>query len=95
MIQYNALPLSFLADNNVPKDNGFAGKHLAGVLHALLNTLGQQKVVDLWNASRLNIELFVAKELVQDFVTANVRFKYVQYTEYSEWPNTEKCQIPN
>ena len=73
MIQFNSLPLSFLAENNVPKENGFAGKHLAGVLHALINTLSQDKVVALWKASTLNIDTFVVKELAQEFAKTNVR----------------------
>ena len=73
MLHLNSLPLSFLIDNGLPKEDGFPGKYLAGVLHALIQLAGQDKTVEIWKAGKVSIESFVPKDQLNEFVTSNVR----------------------
>ena len=72
MILQNAVPMSFLVDNGLLKEDGYTAKYLAGVLGALVQSVGQDKTASLWRASRVNIEDFVAKDKVNDFVATHV-----------------------
>ena len=77
MIQHNSFPLSFLADNNVKKEDDFSEKYLSGVLIALVKAVGQDKVAEMWKASNLNIESFVKKENIDAFVSSNVSWIWI------------------
>ena len=72
MIQHNSIPMSFLAENKVTTENDFGEKYLAGVLQTLVKAVGQDKAAEMWKASGLNIDSFVIKEHVKDFVSSNV-----------------------
>jgi hypothetical protein len=72
MILQNAVPMSFLVDNGLLKEDGFPAKYLAGVLGALVQSVGQDKTASLWRASRVNIEDFVDQDKVNEFVTKHV-----------------------
>jgi hypothetical protein len=76
MILSNALPLSFLVDNGLPTEDGFPGKFLAGVLHALIKSAGQDKTVEIWKAANVSLDSFVSKDKLDDFASSNVRFYF-------------------
>ena len=73
MLQLKSLPLSFLAESGLPKEDGFPGKYLAGVLHALIQAAGQEKATEIWRAGKISLENFVPKDQITDFVASNVR----------------------
>ena len=73
MLQLKSLPLSFLAESGLPKEDGFPGKYLAGVLHALIQAAGQEKATEIWRAGKISLESFVPKDQITDFVASNVR----------------------
>ena len=72
MLQLNSVPLSFLLDNGLPKEDGFPGRYLAGVLHALIQLAGQDKTVEIWRGGKVSIESFVQKDQLNEFVASNV-----------------------
>ncbi len=72
MILLSAVPMSFLVDNGLLKEDGFTAKYLAGVLSALVQSVGQDKTAALWRASRMKLEDFVVKDKVNEFVTTHV-----------------------
>ena len=72
ILQQKALPLSILLDHGLSFDDGTPGQYLAGVLRALVLAAGQDAAVDAWKASKMSVESFVAKDKIEDFVSANV-----------------------
>lgn len=65
--------MSFLVDNGgLSKEDGSAGKYLAGVLTALIQAIGLERTVAMWKAASMNIEDFVSKDNVATFASTHV-----------------------
>jgi hypothetical protein len=65
--------LSFLKPSGLDKPE-LREKYLASVLKAVSAQSSPQRLEAIWAASGLDLEQFVAKDRVDAFVEANVRF---------------------
>ena len=72
MVLLKSLPLSSLVDSGLSKEDGFPGKYLAGILHALVQAVGPVKAAEIWRSSKVSIESFVPKDSLDEFVASNV-----------------------
>jgi len=48
-----ALKLSFFADNYIPKEPGYSGKYLAGILSAVVQFAGADRAAEIWRAGQV------------------------------------------
>jgi hypothetical protein len=45
--------LSFFADNYIPKEPGYSGKYLAGILSAVVQFAGADRAAEIWRAGQV------------------------------------------